>query len=87
MTDSGENGEKQDSRDPKNIAILLLVFIAVIMLALLVKNCVTQVRNLLPIPRVLSSVKAQVMQIRMSTLSTLREMTLEISSPNINLNI
>lgn len=41
MTDSGGNGEKQKSRDPKNIATLLLVIIAVIMMALLVKNCVT----------------------------------------------
>lgn len=41
MTESGENGEKQDSRDPKNIASFLLVLIAVIMLALLVRNCVT----------------------------------------------
>ena len=41
MTDSGGNGEKQKSRDPKNIATLLLVIIAVIMLALLVRNCVT----------------------------------------------
>ncbi len=41
MTDSSENGEKQKPRNPKNIASLLLVIIAVIMLALLVKNCVT----------------------------------------------
>ena len=41
MTDSGETGEKQKSRDPKNIAGFLLVVIAVIMLALLARNCVT----------------------------------------------
>jgi len=41
VTDSGESGEKQKSRDPKKTATILLVLIAVIMLALLVNNCVT----------------------------------------------
>lgn len=39
MTDSGENGYKQKPRDPKKIATIMLILIAVIMLALLVKNC------------------------------------------------
>jgi FlaG/FlaF family flagellin (archaellin) len=41
VTDSGDNGEKQKSRDPKKTATILLILIAVIMLALLVNNCVT----------------------------------------------
>lgn len=41
MTEPSETGKKQRSRDPKNIASFLLVMIAVIMLALLVRNCVT----------------------------------------------
>ena len=48
MTDSSDNGGKLNSRDPKKIAIILLVIVAVIMLALLVNNCVTGGRKEAP---------------------------------------
>ena len=41
MTDSGDNGGKEISRDPLKAATILLIVVAVIMLAFLIKNCVT----------------------------------------------
>ena len=48
MTDSSVNGGDRSSRDPKKIASVLLVIVAVIMLALLVNNCVTGGRKVTP---------------------------------------
>lgn len=51
MTKSTENGENKPSKDPLKIAVVLLIVVAVIMLAFLVKNCVTDsTRNFPPAP-------------------------------------
>lgn len=50
MTESKENGENRPSKDPLRIATVLLIVVAVIMFAFLVKNCVTDsTRNFPPI--------------------------------------
>ena len=51
MTEPTENSTKKPSKDPLRIATVLLIVVAVIMLAFLVKNCVTDsTRNFPPAP-------------------------------------
>lgn len=51
MTEPTENSRKKPSNDPLRIATVLLIVVAVIMLAFLIKNCVTDsTRNFPQVP-------------------------------------